>query len=139
MTDKGRLSIPARFRDVCRGKYGEDAFIVTNFDRCLIAYPLKEWHEMEKKVLELPQFKQEVISFSRYLIGNAVDCPLDGQGRILIPQPLRSHARISRSVTMIGMLNKIEIWSKEIWDEEQSEKDYAEFMNSRELLTELGL
>jgi MraZ protein len=139
MTDKGRISVPARFREVLNEKYGEESLIITNFDRCLIVYPLKEWDEIEKKAAELPQFKQEVISFLRHLIGNADDSPIDGQGRILIPQSLRNHAQIKREVVMIGMLTKFEIWAKEIWDEEESKKAYEEFKKSREILAAQGL
>jgi MraZ protein len=131
--------VPARFREVLNEKYGEESLIITNFDRCLIVYPLKEWDEIEKKAAELPQFKQEVISFLRHLIGNADDSPIDGQGRILIPQSLRNHAQIKREVVMIGMLTKFEIWAKEIWDEEESKKAYEEFKKSREILAAQGL
>ncbi len=139
MTDKGRISVPARFREVLNEKYGEESLIITNFDRCLIVYPLKEWNEIERRAAELPQFKQEVISFLRHLIGNADDCPIDGQGRILLPHPLRNHAQIKREVVMIGMLTKFEIWAKEIWDEEESKKAYEEFKKSREILAAQGL
>ncbi len=139
MTDKGRVSMPAKFREVCKEKYGDETFVITNFDKCLVAYPLKEWNEIERKVSELPQFKQEVISFLRYLMGGAVDCPLDGQGRVLIPQPLRNHAHINKDVVMVGMLTRIEIWSKEVWEVEQSERAYEEFKKSRETLAGQGL
>ena len=139
MTDKGRVSMPAKFREVCKEKYGDETFVITNFDKCLVAYPLKEWNEIERKVSELPQFKQEVISFLRYLMGGAVDCPLDGQGRVLIPQTLRSHAHINKEVVMVGMLTRIEIWSKEVWEVEQSERAYEEFKKSRETLAGEGL
>ncbi|GBD38174.1 MAG: transcriptional regulator MraZ [Deltaproteobacteria bacterium] len=139
MTDKGRISVPAKFREVLRDKYGDETLIVTNFDRCLVAYPLKEWNEIERKVAELPQFRQEVISFLRYLMGGAVDCPIDGQGRILIPQSLRNHARIKREVVMIGMLTRFEIWAKEIWEEEESKRAYEEFIKSKETLAGQGL
>ena len=139
MTDKGRVSIPSKFREVCKEKYGDETLIITNFDKCLVAYPLKEWNEIERKVSELPQFKQEVISFLRYLMGGAVDCPLDGQGRVLIPQPLRNHARINRELIMIGMLTRIEIWSKEVWEKEEVDKAYDEFKKSRDILAGQGL
>ena len=139
MTDKGRVSMPAKFREVCKEKYGDETFVITNFDKCLVAYPMKEWSEIERKVSELPQFKQEVISFLRYLMGGAVDCPLDGQGRVLIPQPLRNHARLNKEVVLVGMLTRIEIWAKEVWEVEQSERAYEEFKKSRETLAGQGL
>ena len=139
MTDKGRVSIPAKFREICREKYGDETFVITNFDKCLVAYPLKEWNEIERKVSELPQFKQEVISFLRYLMGGAVDCPLDGQGRALIPQSLRNHARIDKELIMIGMLTRVEIWAREVWEEEEQARAYDEFKKSRDILAGQGL
>ncbi|MGQ0793935.1 MAG: division/cell wall cluster transcriptional repressor MraZ [Deltaproteobacteria bacterium] len=139
MTDKGRISVPSKFRDVLKEKYGDETLIITNFDRCLIVYPIKEWNEIERKAADLPQFKQEVVTFLRHLIGNADDCPIDGQGRILLPQRLRNDAQISREVVMIGMLTKFEIWSKEIWDEEESKRGIEEFKRSKEVLSMQGL
>ncbi|MGI9533871.1 MAG: division/cell wall cluster transcriptional repressor MraZ [Thermodesulfobacteriota bacterium] len=139
VTNTGRVSIPSRFREVCRDKYGEETFVITNFDKCLVAYPLKEWNEIENKISELPQFRQDVTAFMRYLMGGAVDCPIDSQGRVLIPQTLRSHANINKEVVMIGMLKKIEIWAKETWDEQESISSYEQFKKSREILAEHGL
>lgn len=139
MTNTGRVSIPSRFREVCRDKYGDETFVVTNFDKCLVAYPLKEWNEIEKKVSELPQFRDDVIYFQRYLMGGAVDCPIDSQGRVLIPQSLRGYAKIDKEVVLIGMLTKFEIWSKEIWQQEESAKAFDEFKKSREILAGHGL
>lgn len=139
ISSTGRVSIPSRFREVCRDKYTDETFVITNFDRCLVAYPLKEWNEIEQKISELPQFKQDVTSFLRYLMGGAVDCPIDGQGRVLIPNSLREYANINKEVVLIGMLKKIEIWSKEIWDEEESVRAFEQFKKSREILAEHGL
>lgn len=139
VTNTGRVSIPSKFREVCRDKYSEESFVITNFDRCLVAYPLKEWNEIEKKISTLPQFRQDVISFMRYLMGGAVDCHLDGQGRVLIPQLLRNNAKINKEVVMIGMLKKIEIWAKEVWEQEESISSYEQFKKSREILAEHGL
>jgi MraZ protein len=72
-------------------------------------------------------------------MGGAVDCPLDGQGRVLIPQPLRNHARIDKEVIMIGMLTRIEIWAKEVWEQEEQDRAYDEFKKSREILAGQGL
>ncbi len=139
VTNTGRVSIPSKFREVCRDKYGEETFVITNFDKCLVAYPLKEWNEIENKISELPQFRQDVSAFMRYLMGGAVDCPIDSQGRVLISQSLRNHANIQKEVVMIGMLKKIEIWSKETWDKEESISSYEQFKKSREILAEHGL
>ncbi len=57
VTITGRVSIPSKFREVCRDKYGEETFVITNFDKCLVAYPLKEWNDIETKISKLPQFR----------------------------------------------------------------------------------
>ena len=139
VTNTGRVSIPSKFREVCREKYGEETFVITNFDKCLVAYPLKEWNEIETKISQLPQFRQDVSASMRYLMGGAIDCPIDSQGRVLINQSLRAHANIQKEVVMIGMLKKIEIWAKEIWDKEESLSSYEQFKKSREILAEHGL
>ncbi len=139
ISSTGRLSIPSKFREVCKNKYGDETFVITNFDKCLVAYPMKEWNEIEQKISELPQFREDVTYFLRYLMGGAVDCPVDGQGRVLIPQSLREYAKINKEVVLIGMLKKIEIWSKEIWDKEESVKAFEEFKKSKEILAEYGL
>lgn len=112
---KGRLSIPSKFREVLSGN-SDERLIITNFDQCLWAYPFPEWQELERKVAELPQFLDEVRSLQRVFISAATECPLDKQGRILIPPSLREYAAINRDVIVVGMTKRIEIWAKERWE-----------------------
>ncbi|EFK96152.1 MraZ protein [sediment metagenome] len=94
----------------------DERLIITNFDQCLWAYPVAEWQELEKKVRMLPQFSDEVKAFERVFISAATECPLDKQGRILLPQSLREYSAIARDVVIVGMTKRIEIWAKERWD-----------------------
>ena len=112
---KGRLSVPSKFREILATNYDEK-LIVTNFDNCLWAYPAGEWNKVEAKVASLPQFKDEVKALQRVFISAATECPLDRSGRILIPQTLRDYAAIEREIVLVGMINRIEIWSKERWN-----------------------
>lgn len=112
---KGRLSVPSRFRELLASNYDERV-IVTNFDQCLWAYPVPEWQELERKVALLPQFKEEVKALERVFISAAVECPIDKQGRILIPPSLREYAAIGRDVVIVGMTKRFEIWARERWD-----------------------
>lgn len=112
---KGRLSIPARFREILSSNYDE-RLIITNFDQCLWAYPVTEWQELERKVGALPQFVEEVKAFQRVFISAAAECPIDKQGRILIPQSLREYAGINKDVVVVGMAKRLEIWARERWD-----------------------
>ncbi len=139
VTSTGRVSIPSKFREICREKYDEEFFIITNFDRCLVAYPLQEWSKIENSMSALPQFNENLLASIRYLMGGASDCPVDGQGRVLIPQLLRKHANITQEVVMVGMLKKIEIWDKNIWYEEVFKGSHLQFNKNREILAEYGL
>ena len=112
---KGRLSIPSRFRETLTTNYDE-RLIVTNFDECLWAYPMAEWIELEKKVSALPQFMDEVKALQRVFISAAAECPIDKQGRVLIPPSLRQYAGLSRDVVIVGMTRRFELWAKEKWD-----------------------
>ncbi len=114
---KGRLSIPARFRDVLKANY-DSKIIVTNLPSCLAAYPYDQWRLIEEQFAQYSFGPPDIIAFKRYFLGAAVECPVDGQGRILIPAALRNEAGLNREVVLSGMLNFFEIWSKERLDEE---------------------
>lgn len=116
--DKGRLAIPAKYRHDLVGDAPEGTVIITNFDRCLVAYPMAEWEALEGRLAALPQFDPKVIAFQRYFISGACECPIDKAGRILIPQNLRQHARLDKNCILAGQLKKFEIWSQERWDSE---------------------
>lgn len=134
---KGRVSIPAKFREVLTANYDE-RLIVTNFDNCLWAYPYAEWRVIEEKVAALPQFKPEVKALQRVFVSAATECPVDKTGRVLIPQTLRDYAGITRDLVFVGMTRRIEIWSKERWQKifTDSQKD-IELMGDK--LADLGL
>jgi MraZ protein len=112
---KGRVSIPSRFREVLNGRE-QQAFVVTNdLDPCLVAFPVETWLDEEKRVQTLPNFVPETLQFKRFYISGAQECPLDRQGRILIPPSLREHAQLQREALFVGLLEKFEIWSPELW------------------------
>ena len=134
---KGRVSIPAKFRELVVEKY-DDRLILTNFDRCLVAYPYQEWMVLEERVSSLSMVKKEVKSFQRFFISGATECPIDKLGRILIPPTLRDHAQLEKSVIFAGMLKKFEIWSKERWLEE-IKRSQEDFEGTGAALAELGL
>ena len=112
---KGRVSIPSKFRDVLSTK-GRPTIMVTNdLDPCLAAFPMDEWVEEEKKIKALPSFVPEALQYKRFYLSGAQECPIDRQGRILIPQSLREYAQLDGNVLFVGMLEKFEIWSPELW------------------------
>jgi MraZ protein len=134
---KGRIRIPTRFRDILKTRY-EDRFVITNLDRCLIAYPLQEWEIIEEKLGSLSLVRQDVKAFQRFFISGATECSFDKQGRILIPQTLREHASLEREVVLAGMLRSFEVWSKDLWDEE-IKRAHDNFSEITTTLAELGI
>ena len=134
---KGRVSIPAKFRELLAEKYDE-RLILTNFDRCLVAYPFEEWRGVEEKVGSLSMVKKEVRAFQRFFISGAAECPIDKLGRILIPPTLRDYAQLARNVIFNGMLKKFEIWSKDRWLEEIKRSEES-FEGMSEALADLGI
>ena len=113
--DKGRTSIPMKFREVLSVGH-DDRLIVTNFDNCLWAYPAAEWQKIEEKVAALPQFNPQVKALQRFFISAACECPIDKQGRVLLPPTLRDYADLSRDIVMVGMVKRIEMWDKTRWE-----------------------
>ena len=134
---KGRIRIPSRFRETLKTIH-DDRFIITNLDRCLIAYPLQEWERIEEKLGELSFVRQDVKAFQRFFISGATECHFDKQGRVLIPQTLREHACLEREVVLAGMVKSFEVWSKPLWDEE-IKKSHENFAQITEALSELGI
>lgn len=110
---KGRLIIPAKFRDQLNGH-----FVVTRgLDGCLFGYPMAEWQQMEEKLKTLPLTKRDARAFVRFLYSAATECDIDKQGRINIPDTLCAHADLTKKCVVVGVSNRIEIWSEERWQQ----------------------
>ncbi|RFA37621.1 cell division/cell wall cluster transcriptional repressor MraZ [Virgibacillus dokdonensis] len=121
---KGRIIVPSKFRD----QLG-DSFVVTRgLDQCLFVYPMEEWNILEEKLKKLPLTKKDARAFTRFFFSGAVECEIDKQGRINIPQSLRNYAGIEKECVVIGVSNRIEIWSSEQWESyvTDSEESFAE-------------
>ncbi|MCC5889086.1 MAG: division/cell wall cluster transcriptional repressor MraZ [Alkalibacterium sp.] len=114
---KGRLIIPSKFRD----DLGEHFIVTRGLDGCLFGYPMEEWHTLEAKLKQLPLAKKESRAFTRFLYSAATECSLDKQGRINLPNTLINHASIEKSCFIIGVSDRIEIWSEEKWTEFSSD------------------
>ena len=115
---KGRISLPARFRDVLLAD--KDArFVLTPalFDPCLHLYPMVAWQEFEQKVSELPSLDPNAVRFRRMYVSAAVECELDKAGRVLVPPHLRERAQLDKSEALwAGMGRILELWSRSRWD-----------------------
>ena len=110
---KGRIAIPAKFREVLEQEYDGQPLIVTNMEKCLVALPLPEWVRFEERAVEIPTTDPKAQLWLRFFLAAAVECPLDRQGRILIPTNLREHAALDRSAVLSSMGRRFEIWSKD--------------------------
>jgi MraZ protein len=135
--DKGRLSIPAKFREILSANY-DLKLILTNLDGCIVAYPDKEWAEVQGRISSSGATRREARAFLRFFYSGASECPIDRLGRILIPQPLRSYAEIKKNVVIVGMNKKIEIWADEAWSEivKEATSDREKMMD---IVSDLGL
>lgn len=135
---KGRISVPAKFREVLTTRY-QNSLIVTTLGRCLVAYPVEEWVALSERIRQMPQMKRELNDFMRLIFSSATECSLDKQGRILIPQEHRSHAGLDGGeVVVVGIMNRIEIWSRPRWEEvDSSARDRMD--DIADVLAEFGL
>lgn len=121
---KGRIIVPAKFRE----NLGETFVLTRGLDRCLFVYPEVEWRLLEDKLKQLPLTKKDARKFTRFFLSGATELEIDKQGRISIPQPLRTYANLSKQCTVIGVSNRIEIWDSDEWNVyvSESEESFAE-------------
>jgi MraZ protein len=136
---KGRIIIPARFRDVIKadGSYG---VMLSRMDGALIAYTYDEWRKIENRILTLAEKSESMRRFRRVFIGGSFECPCDKQDRILIPQNLRGYAEFEKDIVLVGVLDHFEIWSRDSWNRENMdlEKDMKK-EDVRNEIAKLGL
>ena len=124
---KGRLIMPAKLRE----DIGEKFIITKGLDGCLFAFSLEEWKNFEQKLRSLPISNKDARAFSRFFFAGAIDCEIDKQGRFLISSNLIEFAELTKEVVIIGMDSRLEIWSKDKWqntDDEISADEIAEKM-----------
>ncbi|HHB13159.1 MAG TPA: transcriptional regulator MraZ [Chromatiales bacterium] len=112
---KGRMAMPARYRDQLMACCGGKLIVTLDRDGCLLIYPLPNWEVIENELMKLPSMNPAVRAIQRLLLGHATECELDGQGRLLIPGPLRQVAGLGRQIVLIGQGNKFELWDEAAW------------------------
>jgi MraZ protein len=110
---KNRMIIPSKLRD----ELGDRFILTKGLDGCLYAYAVCEWNNLEEKLKKLPLTSKDARAFVRFFFSGANDSEVDKQGRTLIPQNLIEYANIKKDIVSIGVSNRIEIWSKEKWEE----------------------
>ncbi len=118
---KGRMALPARYRERLLEVCGGRLIVTVDQDHCLLVYPLPEWEIIEEKLNNLPSLNKQSRLLQRLLIGYATDLEMDGQGRILLPAMLREYAGLKKKAVLIGQGKKLEIWDEDTWSENQDE------------------
>jgi len=130
---KNRLFIPARLRQNVR------SFVITSgLEGCLFVYTPENWKKIAERLKALPLTKADARKFSRTFLSGANECPVDDQGRILVPKTLCNYANIRKEVIVVGVLDRIEIWSKNNWERYQKEAE-KQFAEVAEKLVDLGI
>jgi MraZ protein len=125
---KGRIIIPSKFRE----ELGPTFVLTRGLDQCVFGYPLDEWKQLEQKLKALPFTRKDARAFTRFFFSGAVECELDKQGRVNVASPLRSYAKLEKECVVIGVSNRIELWSKPVWEEyfTESEESFGEIAES---------
>lgn len=133
LDNKNRMIVPVKLREELGSK-----FVVTKgLDGCLYAYPLTEWKILEEKMKSLPLTNKDARAFVRFFFAGASEVEMDKQGRGLIPQNLKEYAGIEKEIVSIGVLSRVEIWSREKWNDYNNSN--IDFDSIAEKMSELGI
>lgn len=124
--EKNRMIVPSKMR----AELGSRCILTKGLDKCLYIYTTEDWGKQMEKISRLPESDPKVRAFIRHFCANACECEFDKQGRIIIPQELKSYAEIEKELVTMGAMSKIEIWSREVWnapdnDSKMEKEDFA--------------
>lgn len=108
---KGRVAVPKKFRS----ELSQGAILTKGLDGCLFLYPMNSWNKLTERIQELSVTQADTRAFGRYLFGGATEVEFDQLGRIKIPEYLLRYANIQRNAVLVGLLERIEIWSPNLW------------------------
>lgn len=134
LDDKGRLAVPKKFR----AKLAKGAVVTRGLDDCLFLYTKAEWEKLAEKLASLPFSQANTRAFARLMLAGAMDVSLDKQGRVILPEYLRSYARLKKGITVAGLYNRLELWDEEKW-REYTKQTEASRNEIAEQLGELGI
>lgn len=142
---KGRLAIPTRYRAELQESCERQMIVTVAIDDrcvgvkgCLWLYPLPEWENLELTLSKLPTMDKMAGKLRRFLIGNASECEMDGQGRLLLPEKLRKFAGMEKHIVLIGQLKKFEIWNESDWNDVESEFMTGDDSDNLDLLSSIS-
>lgn len=110
--EKGRLAIPIKFRaDLSKG-----AVVTRGLDTSLFLFPKEEWDKLAEKLASLPLGQSNSRAFARLMLAGAMDVEVDKQGRVMLPEYLRTYAGLHKSVVIAGLYNRLELWDESSWN-----------------------
>ena len=133
---KNRMIVPAK----CRDDLGYKCVLTTGEDMCLYIYPMCEWEKVREKLSSLPTSDKVIRAFVRKKLSNAVECEIDKQGRMTLPVELREFAGIEKDIVTVGMIDKLEVWSKQEWDKaEQTAEETIDEQTLADKLAAFGI
>lgn len=112
---KGRLTIPARYRDMLLAHCVGQLVLTADADGCLLLYPQPEWQPIREKLMQLSSFNPRIRALQRFLVGYAEDVVMDASGRVLVSATLRDYAKLDKRVMLVGQGNKFELWDETRW------------------------
>jgi MraZ protein len=115
LDSKGRLAVPARYRDMLLAHCTGQLVLTADADGCLLLYPQPEWQPIREKLMQLSAFNPSIRALQRFLVGHAEDVVMDAAGRVLVSPTLRSYAALEKRVMLVGQGNKFEIWDETRW------------------------
>ena len=110
---KGRMFVPAKFRD----DLGETFIVTLGLDNCLFVFPQEEFDRLKAKLDAVSIANKDARRFARFFFARACECELDKQGRIMLPQNLRTYAGLTKDVTVVGASNRVELWNTADWED----------------------
>jgi MraZ protein len=110
--EKGRLAVPVKFRDA----FKKGAVVTRGLDQCLFVFSMEEWKKLAEKLANLPLSQQDSRAFARLMLAGAMDVELDKQGRVILPEYLRTYAKVSKLAVVAGLYNRLEIWDETAWE-----------------------
>ncbi|KAF3301382.1 division/cell wall cluster transcriptional repressor MraZ [Carnobacterium sp. PL24RED07] len=131
---KGRIIIPAKLREDLGAKF----VITRGLDGCVFGYPLENWEKIQEKLKQLPLAKKEARAFTRFFYSAAAEAEIDKQGRINIPSTLVDYANLEKECLVLGVSDRIEIWSRTKWESVSSEIEES-FEEIAEDMLDFGL
>jgi MraZ protein len=113
---KGRLMLPPEFREEVLKASPEGKLMLTNFDGCVVGYPLPEWERIEESFQRINVLDSRLRNLQRFIISGAVEVLVDKQGRILVPPYLRGYAKLDKDCVLAGVGSKFELWDKDSFE-----------------------